>query len=117
MRCDIMGHEGTCAEPLAVGTPCGKNTDCEQNLICNQDTGLCDLPPAPTPTLAPLPTTPQCGPGETLVGNSCVTAQVSRSGGCSIGNWSARSTDAWLLALLPLAFGIRRLRRQGARRQ
>jgi len=123
MRCDIIGHEGTCAEPLALGAPCGKNTDCEPGLVCNPDKGLsCDLPPAGTPTPPPLTTPTACGPGETLVGNSCVTAQVTRSGGCSIGDrrapgTSAPGTDAWLFTLLPLAFGIRRLRRQGARGQ
>jgi hypothetical protein len=118
MRCDIYGNKGTCSLPLAVGDNCEKNADCEPGLVCNPDTGLCALPPAVTPTPTPLPTKAACGPGETLVGNVCVASQVSRSSGCSIGDprgSSAGGAASWILALLPLALGIRRFGRQGAR--
>jgi hypothetical protein len=121
-RCDITGYEGTCSPPMGLGEgPCSKNTDCETApvLICNQDTQRCDYSSNPTPaaTLTPTPVTPlTCPQGMVLQGGKCVS--VSRSGGCSIGDASATATaatDAWLVALLPLAFAIRRLRRQDAR--
>jgi hypothetical protein len=124
-RCDIYGYEGTCSQPLPSGADCQKNADCEQGLICNTVTGLgvCSVPPPATATPPPLtptsptPTPTPCPPGYVLTSGVC--AQVSRSGGCSIGDRSAQGanapgTEAWLLALVPLAFGIRRFRRQGA---
>jgi hypothetical protein len=123
-RCDIYGYEGTCSPPLPAGANCQKNNDCEQGLICNTVTGqgVCGVVPAtPTPlpvsTASPTPTPSPCPPG--FEPQQGVCAQVSRSGGCSIGDRSAQggnatSTEAWLLALVPLALGIRRFRRQGA---
>jgi hypothetical protein len=122
-RCDITGYVG-CSPPLAIGTPCAKTNDCEAALICNPDTGLCDY--NSTPTVPPLPTaTPTCGPSQVIINGVCAEVHVSRSGGCSIGDPSARGTaapvtsaagtDIWLVALLPLALGIRRLGRQEAR--
>jgi hypothetical protein len=116
---------GTCSAPFGYGDgPCGKNTDCEAALICNSDTERCDYNPTPAQTLTPTPVTPlTCPQGMVPQGNVCV--KVSRSGGCSIGDPSARGTaapvtsaagtDTWLVALLPLALGIRRLRRQQTR--
>jgi hypothetical protein len=100
-----------------INCPCQKNLDCEQGLVCNPDTGLCDLPPPATPTLPPVTPTPQCGPNQVVINGACADVSTSRSGGCSIGDPSAEGTSAvaWLLALLPLAFGIRRLGRQGVR--
>jgi hypothetical protein len=117
---------GTCSAPFGYGDgPCGTHTDCEAALICNPDTGLCDY--NPTPAQDPTPTqAPVCPAGQVSLDNgTCAEVHTSRSGGCSIGDPSARGTaapvtsaagtDTWLVALLPLALAIRRFRRQETR--
>jgi hypothetical protein len=101
-RCDIFGFEGTCAPPLLEGDECEKNTDCEDPLLCsfNPDTNRfeCSVPPEATPTLIPFTPPPTA---ENPIVN------VSRSGGCAIGQ-GPDGSPVWVFCLLPLALWLRR---------
>jgi hypothetical protein len=103
-QCDIPGFQGQCIPPGSVGDPCSKNSHCVTGLICS-DAGECAIPPTATPTFIVFDTPP---PTDTP------DIQISRGGGCSVGDPN-NSSGLWMLAAFPLILGIRRYQREQAR--
>lgn len=106
-RCDILGFEGRCVPPLDEGALCLTNSDCKPGLACevdNQGVRRCTVVKA-TPTFIPTRTQTQ-PPQPTII--------VDRDdGGCSI-DGNRDNSSAWVLALFPFFFGLRRVQLVGA---